>query len=407
MLTMLGLSWPLWVDSTKFPRIPFVAGYPHLPAPVGWALFAIVVGSITIATVGIAWRKCLALSLALLVFLVLGDQHRFQAWVYQFGMIALLLAALADGHALRLARWWYVATYFYSGLSKLDLSFCRGLGGNLLDAACGILGADCRHWPSAARILAVLAMPGWELTVAFLLSVPATRWIGRIGAVLIHGALVLILGPWGMDHSAIVLVWNAFTAIEVWILFRPSLATSRELIRWKAKPLPTWAVRAVFLVGILLPLGERWGVCDAWPAHALYAGHVERTDVFLHEDGLGAYPPEVQRHTQPGGPVTGPWRLLDLTGWSRATRGVPVYPQARACNGLAEALAARYGERGLIRVVQWGRADRWTGWRTHESLLGLDEIRGFAARYWLNAHPVPSWGQENGPTQAGLSSQGD
>ena len=74
-------------------------------------------------------------------------------------------------------------------------------------------------------------------------------------------------------------------------------------------------------------------------------------------------------------------------------RGVPVYPQARACNGLAEALAARYGDPRLIRVVQWGRADRWTGRRTQVALLGLEEIRRQGDRYRLNAHPAAATGR--------------
>jgi hypothetical protein len=406
-LAMLGLSWPLWVEPTAFPRVPFVAGFPPLPAPAAWAVFGVALGAIASATAGIAWRKCLALSVVLLGLLLLGDQHRFQAWIYQFGMVALLLAALPNTQALALARWWYVATYGYSGVSKLDVAFCRELGASLLDTACSVLGADCRRWPSTARTHAILAMPAWELVVALLLSVPATRRIGRVGAVLIHGTLVLILGPWGMNHSTIVQVWNAVTAIEVWIVFGPGLASSREPARVEGTSIAGWAVRGLFLVGVLLPLGEPWGYCDAWPAHALYASHVERTEVFLHEDQIGSYPPVVQRYTDSGGPRGGPWRRLDLTGWSRAVRGVPVYPQARACNGLAEALAARYGEHDLIRVVQSGRADRWTGRRKQVSLLGLAAIRNHAARYLLNAHPARQWGQEEPSMQAARSRRGD
>jgi hypothetical protein len=214
-----------------------------------------------------------------------------------------------------------------------------------------------------------------------------------------------------MNHSTIVQVWNAVTAIEVWIVFRPDLdlASRRAPYRPRWRPASQWMVRAAFLVAMLLPLGERWGYCDAWPGHALYASHVERTEVFLHEDQLASYPAEVQRHARPGGagPGAGPWCRLDLTGWSRAVRGVPVYPQARACNGLAEALAARYGEHGLIRVVHWGRADCWTGRRTRAALLGLDEIRSDATRYWLNAHPARAWGQEERTMRARLSRRGD
>ena len=48
-------------------------------------------------------------------------------------------------------------------------------------------------------------------------------------------------------------------------------------------------------------------------SHALYASHVERTEVFLHEDELGAYPAGVARHARGSGP--GPWRRL----WSSRT----------------------------------------------------------------------------------------
>src|SRR5436305_1432729 len=90
-----------------------------------------------------------------------------------------------------------------------------------------------------------------------------------------------------------------------------------------------------------------WTAPPGRPPRALYASHVERTEVFLHADELDAYPFEIRRHARATGP--GPWRRLDLTGWSRAVRGVPVYPQARVGNGLAEALAARYGDHRLIR----------------------------------------------------------
>jgi hypothetical protein len=175
-------------------------------------------------------------------------------------------------------------------------------------------------------------------------------------------------------------------ALEVWIAFgpEPTLAPS--------EPGPArlwgWLVRAALVATMLLPLGERWGYCDAWPAHALYASHVERTEVYLHESELGEYPREIQAHVK--GDRQGPWCRLDLTAWSRTVRGVPIYPQGRVCNGVAEALAACYGERRAIRVVQWGRADRWTGARTRVALIGLEEIRRHGDTYLLNAHPARS-----------------
>jgi hypothetical protein len=144
----------------------------------------------------------------------------------------------------------------------------------------------------------------------------------------------------------------------------------------------------VFILAAVLPFGERWGWFDPWPAFALYASHVERLDVLLHEDDLSRYPLEVQQHatrTSAGG-----WRRLDLTGWSRSVRGVPVYPGGRAQIGLAEALADWVPGTVGPRVVLWGRADRWTGRRSRVEALGRDQVKGLAAWFRLNAHPSRS-----------------
>jgi hypothetical protein len=215
--------------------------------------------------------------------------------------------------------------------------------------------------------------------------VPALRRAGRLGAVVLHGSLVGILGPLGLGHSLIVLVWNAAIAAEVWVALGPETPNSVE--QPNAKPIAAFA-RLIFWGAAVLPLGERIGVFDAWPSHALYASHVGRVSVFLHESELGAYPLEVRRHLRPDGAGDGPWHRIDLTGWSRAVRGTPVYPQNRACLGLAEALAARYGVRTLVRVVVYEPADRWTGRRRSQAAIGREAIRRLGDRYFINAHPA-------------------
>jgi hypothetical protein len=379
-IVMLGLSWPLWVEPSDLPRVPFLEGIPGPPARWSWLLYGLLLASIAGA---IARRMLLGPSLALLALLVLQDQHRLQPWVYQYLAIGLLLSTLPPGQAVAYARWWLIALYFHSGLSKLDVSFCNELGRTFLAAAARPFGLNPESWPASWLVAAVLAMPAWEVAVASALLFPRTRRAGLLGAVALHVVLILILGPWGLRHSTIVLVWNAAMIVEMIVLFGSDLAeegVSNGRETWLA-PL----IRAAFWVGVLLPLGERRGCLDAWPAHALYASHVERTVVSIHEDDLPALDPKLRRHVVKG---AGPWHALDLTAWSRAARGVPVYPSGRARNGLAEGIAARYGGRLLFRVVQLGPADRWTGRRSGVECLGLEAIRRQGGRYRLNAHPA-------------------
>jgi hypothetical protein len=386
-LGMMLLSWPLWVEQGDFPRVPFLKGISRTSTVTSFILFGIAV--LTVGATGLVRRPrgWYAASVAALTTLVIQDQHRFQPWIYQYAFTGLLLTTLRPRTGLRYARWWIVSLYVYSGLSKLDRSFHDELGAVFLATILRILHVEPATVPDLWRWVLILAMPLFELVVAIALLVPRTRRLGVVGASGIHLTLIVILGPLGLGHSAIVLVWNAAMLAEAWIAFGPESTENSEASTSTRFGWLDCGIKGLFWAGVLLPLGERWELFDAWPSHALYASHVERLEVYLHESELEAYPLAVRRHLTRI--EDGPWYRLNLTAWSRDVRGTPVYPQTRACLGLAEALAARYGVRGLVRVVLLGPTDRWTGRRASRERIGLEAIRHEGDRYLLNAHPTP------------------
>ncbi len=378
---MVGLSWPLWVDDPDFPRVPFLPGLPELPPWTSWLVFGGIVFTLGLAMVGRAWRLMLRINLPLLGFAILQDQNRFQPWAYQFLMIGLAMACLSRGRALQLARWYVIGLYVFSGLSKLDASFLRELGPTFLSAALGPFGLEPAGWPESARTLACLGMPTFEIAVACLLAFRSTRRIGLVGAVAQHSALVGILGPWGLGHSTIVLVWNVSLIIEDVLLFGRSTIPNDDEVDSKLGKL----ARLVFWFAMILPVGERLGLCDAWPGHALYASHAERSEVYILEDDVDRYPEAIRRRLGPAGITR--WRRLDLTGWSRDVRGTPIYPSGRVGNAVAEFLEARHAGTQPVRLIQWGRARVWDGARERDQSQGLDAIRRRSDQFFLNAHP--------------------
>ncbi len=379
---MVGLSWPLWTGGSAIPRVPFLPGWPGAIPGAAWGLPGALVASLILAAAGVRPRITLGFGLLLIVGLVGGDQSRFQPWIYQQGLVGLALAACRPALALRLGRWYAISIYAYSALSKLDASFLAEPGRTFLDAALARFGTSSVGWPAWARAGAILAMPLGELAVAAALVGPRSRPYGLAGLAALHASLLAILGPWGLGHSPNVLIWNGAMMLEGWFLFgaRPVPAPEAPV------PPPTLAERAttlVFLAALAWPLGERFGLCDPWPAHALYASHCERADVFLHEDDLGSFGPSIERHAGPPGPT--PWRRLDLTAWSRMERGTPIYPGARVAAGIAAALAARSGPSQPVRLVILGRADPFRGLRTREELVGLRAIRAQLDQFRINA----------------------
>ncbi|WP_435016310.1 MauE/DoxX family redox-associated membrane protein [Tundrisphaera sp. TA3] len=376
-LAMIAASWPLWADRGGFPRVPFVAGLPGLPAR--WPL-AVALGA---AMLGRAWRPMLAIAPALLVVAILGDQNRFQPWAYQFALYALVMGLASKARALALSRLLVASLYFYSGLSKLDASFVAETGSTFLDAGLVPLGIDPGRWPTPLRVLAILAMPAWEMAVAIGLMRAGTRRLALAGAIGQHLALLGLLGPWALGHSLNVLIWNAAMIAEDVVLFARPPAPAAAWWRSPRDLLATPVVGAA----ILLPLGEPFGWSDAWPSHALYASHCERIEILIHEEDADRYPAPVR--TRLGPADVGGWRRLDLTGWSRDLRGTPVYPQNRVGLGIAGRLAETPGGIRPIRVIEWGRAGRFDGHRDRVESVGLRAIRKRAERHGFGAQAAP------------------
>jgi hypothetical protein len=381
-VVMLLASWPLWVEPSSLPRVPFVHELESLPPGWSWVRFVVLIVALLVAAAGWGSRWALVTVLGLLVWMVVEDQHRFQPWAYQFLMAGLALATTRPPRALSLCRWFLIGLYFHSGLSKLDQSFASELGPRFLAIALRPWGVHPWEWPSVWRTVAVLAMPSAEVLVALGLAFQNTRRWALAGALTLHATLIGILGPWGLAQSAIVLIWNGSLIVEDLLLFWPR--TKRVPWRWRSDE-GLWmpATSLLSILALVLPLGERWGLLDSWPAFALYASHAERMELLIHKEEVARIEESVHPFLWPV--AGGTWNRLDLTAWSRTVRGVPVYPQNRAGLGLAEGLLARNPDVRLFRVVLWERAHWRTGERSQSELLSLDEIRRFGDSYLFNA----------------------
>ncbi len=65
-LSMLGLSWPLWLEPSRLPRVPFVVGIGTVSPLVSWFRFAALLASIAVFAAGLAWRRAGVLGMTLL-----------------------------------------------------------------------------------------------------------------------------------------------------------------------------------------------------------------------------------------------------------------------------------------------------------------------------------------------------
>ncbi len=382
-LVLFGLTWRLWVGQPAFPQIPFFETFVEIPALVDRCLFPVLLicpfGVLIAKAVKTQRRFALGFAICC-VMLVLLDQNRLQPWVYHFLIIASLFFCLSKKAASRALRWVVISIYVYSAVSKFDYQFVQSVGAQMLTAisdSCGIVieNNGTRRW-------LVLGFPLGELLVGGLLTFRKSRLLGVIAAVALHLGLVLILGPFGLNHQWPVLIWNLFFVVQAVILFwivndkseadvlLPEDEVEPQLQDQPAnRPVPDtptpcpfprlgWAITAF---AILFPLTQPIGICDHWPAWEVYAPRTSRAEL---KSGIGSE--------------------RSIGQLSLDSYGVPIYPQARVQFAIARAIAQKGKLPCEIRV--YSESDRWTGERAVKQLTG-DQIEMHADHYRLNIRP--------------------
>lgn len=390
-LALVGATCPLWTGTTDFPQVPLLAALRPVPLLVDWSLLV----SLIAAWIAVLWKPApqsagrvgLLIAATALGLLILLNQHRLQPWAWQFLLVGLLIGSAAPAAALSAWRWLAISIYVWSALSKLDVTFFQSHGPFLLEGLFRALGRPeaLGLWSETARNRLAAAIPVAELTVAVTLLIPRTRLAGLVGSITMHLVLLLALGPLGHGHQPGVLLWNLFFIGQNLLLFaRPAVAGPA----WREQSAGTRLAWAITGFAILLPALEPFGGWDHWPGWAVYASRPERIYVSVADTDTEQLPEVLQPWLEPAGPFD-PWRRLRIDRWSLAAVGAPIYPQDRFAVGVALAVA-RDSSKPDVRITWDSPANRFTGKRTTQVVIGTEAVEKFARRFRLNAQPRSS-----------------
>ena len=373
LLALVAATWKLWTPQDVFPQVPLIRAACDWPGWFDWGCLAVLVtSSLTLLVVGQRgwWGRCScsAMALSLAGFLIL-DQHRLQPWAWQFFLLAVLLSLADDTTSRRGWRWLVIGIYFWSAVSKLDYTFCHEQGPALLGGlkqAMGLRGIPNR-WTDALDVVGSLGIALGELSVAALLAWPRARWLGLWAAAIMHLSLLAALGPFGLNHSLGVLLWNVFFIVQNWLLFReaaashpPSgetvltkvLAWLRDLVTWPTSR-PNRLALGVTAAAMAWPVLEPFGYCDHWLAWAVYSARADTVELCFDGDRSlveTSVPTKTHIYDCFNGSSWGRNEIL-ISRWSIRTLDVPPFPQDRFLIGVAEAARVRYGLRDVTIEV--------------------------------------------------------
>jgi hypothetical protein len=282
--------------------------------------------------------------------------------------------------------WIAISIYFYSALSKFDFQFAHTLGQDFLLTLFGFVGIESNPLSPATMVFLALLLPTFELVMAVGLLFANTRRWCAVGLIVMHAALVLILGPWGLGHQPGVLYWNLYLIGQNVFLFLLlgdfGFAERKEIERLS---IPQTFAGGLTLFVLLFPLTVFFGVCDHWLAWEVYAPRSSRAKVEISVAEVGRLPKSMQAFCETTDERSG-FRNFDLGRWSLVTLGVPIYPEDRFQFACAADLVRRF-DLGYFRISTGAESNRWTGEREWEMVNRFDELNRLSSRFRLNTRP--------------------
>ena len=397
-LSLIVATFPLWRPQRLFPQVPLISIAGRIPEFVEWGLLGILIASIGVMLFPARPqpRRIACLIMGLSTFLlVLIDQHRLQPWAWQFIILSLVLATSDNATSRTSWQWLIISIYAWSAWSKMDQGFFISHGRFLLEGLAKSIGLTqgTKFWPEWLLGSATISIPVFEMLVAFGLAWPATRRFAVILAAMMHVTLLLALGPFGHGHQPGVLFWNLFFLIQNGLLFRRGPTTEQPLSTTpstSAIQIRNSLAHLAVVAAMAWPSVESFGLCDHWPAWAVYAAKPERVTVYVDAN-------EISQSLQSGdfdslktylGPQTtmDDWQTFRIDRWSLETVHAPIYPQDRFQIGVAIGLT-RMLSLHQIRVVVEGPANRWTGQRTIRAYTGRESLIALDGTFRCNALP--------------------
>ncbi len=223
----------------------------------------------------------------------------------------LALAVCSRSELFATCRLIVASIYFWSGVQKINPGFIH-------DVYPWLVAPFVQHLPVLLRLAP--AVPFLELAIGPALFFRRTRPLAMAFALVMHGFILIAIGPFGQDRNSVIWMWNLAMAAFLLLLFRHP-----EPFSWQ----PTPFQYAVFALVSVAPALSCIGLWDNYLSWALYAGNKTESSITLTASIPALKPYLTPYEDEPNA------YDLSLYDWSLGELNVPPYPEARIYRNVA------------------------------------------------------------------------
>jgi hypothetical protein len=336
----LALSPKLWVSSRYYPLTPVLPLFKPLPYPTDYAVYFALIALLLVLCVA-PRRAVFAGAFALIALLALQDQSRWQPWFYQYVLMLLAIALAGNKReidARNACRLIVAATYFWSGLAKLNPNFIDNFFPALVIP---VVGAKPGPAQWVIHDLGFVA-PLFECALGVGLLMRRFRNAAVCGAIAMHVFILIALGPWGRNFNAVIWPWNLAMIAFLWMLFlqRKDDPAARDILLARG-----FAFHQIVLVLLaILPALSFLNLWDHYLSSALYSANRNAGVIYFDDAVFYRLPEPMDDYVTDESPDR---NSLNINNWSFDELNVPSYPEVRIYKNVARSIC-RLGDVELV-----------------------------------------------------------
>lgn len=330
LLASLLVAQRAWVlNNRTYPHIPLIDSF-SLGIEIESFLYSVLL--IALIAFNFLTRKMLIASIFFIAIslTVMLDVTRLQPWLYlltaMFMLCSMRWKESKNGDTnkstrkiLDALRICLIGTYFFAGVQKLNLNFCRSVVPSLLHEFLQAL-------PTSLGFALGIFLASVEASIALLLVIPKTRKLGAVISIGFH--LITLLLITGRNWNAVVWPWNIAMILLVYLLFLRTPTGSAAQLLAPSSPKKVVAI-SLFLI---LPILNFFGKWDNYLSSALYSGNVPVLRIAVAEtdnQSLNSSIREAIDISDPQKPT------LIIERWALGELGIPPYPEVSQLENLA------------------------------------------------------------------------
>ena len=251
LMAMLGtwlLSNKVWMTDRNFPVVPIFDGIPSLPSPIDYIFYSILIVLAIYQIIYLENRNTKIALIALLGFLMLGDQMRWQPYNVQYFLMIVGLffyPKYTDG-LLNTFRMMVVVFLIYSGIQEVNSVFIESIFPWMIKPIAVIFPAKMEPYILGGGYI----FPFLSIASGIGLLFNQTRNYAVYLGMFVNLFYFYALSPMGNDWNHAILPYNIAMTFFTYVLFF-NTELSFKVILW-SKKFRYQQVLVVFFAGLPL-----------------------------------------------------------------------------------------------------------------------------------------------------------